>query len=91
VAEYSIYETKAKLSEVLRQVKARREVVITERGKPIAKIVPYEEEETQEQRIARLIASGHIIPAAAKPGEPLPPPGPKVPGALKRFLADRGE
>jgi len=100
MATYSIYETKARLSEVLRIVKTRREVVITERGKPIAKIVPFTEEDTEslDQRIDRLIASGQIVPARIAPGEDLPPVskrqpgrGKKRPGALARFLEERDE
>lgn len=98
MATYSIYETKARLSEVLRIVKTRREVVITERGKPIAKIVPFDEEEAEslEQRLERLAASGQLVPAPAAPGHD-PPSAPKGQGrrsknagnALQRFLADR--
>lgn len=100
MATYSIYETKARLSEVLRIVKTRREVVITERGKPIAKIVPFTEDETEslDQRIDRLIASGQIVPARVAPGEDLPPvrkrqsgSGRKDPQALARFLKERDE
>jgi prevent-host-death family protein len=100
MATYSIYETKARLSEVLRLVKTRREVVITERGKPIAKIVPFNDEETEslDQRIERLIASGQLVPARIAPGEDLPPvskrrsgAAKKQSGALARFLAERNE
>jgi prevent-host-death family protein len=100
VATYSIYQTKARLSEVLRLVKTRREVVITERGKPIAKIVPFEQadEESLDQRIDYLAATGQLIPATIAPGDSLPstPTGPKgkspkVQGALQRFLAERDE
>lgn len=92
MAEYSVYETKTHLSEVLRLVKTRREVVITERGRPIAKIVPFnsEEEDSLDQRIGRLEAGGQIAPASASPGAPLPP-SLKAPGALRRFLAERDE
>ncbi len=92
MAEYSIYETKTHLSEVLRLVKTRREVVITERGKPIAKIVPIqqEDEESLDMRVDRLVSSGQIVPASAAPAEPLPRAR-KVPGALQRFLEDRDE
>ncbi len=92
MAEYSVYEAKAHLSEVLRLVKTRREVVITERGKPIARIVPFDAEgdDTVARRVERLVASGQIVPAKVPPSEPLPPPR-KAPGALQRFLEDRDE
>jgi prevent-host-death family protein len=100
MATYSVYETKARLSEVLRIVKTRREVVITERGKPIAKIVPIDDEDTEsiDKRIERLIASGQLVPARIAPGEDLPPVPRRRPGAttktspvLARFLAERDE
>jgi prevent-host-death family protein len=92
MAEYSVYETKSHLSEVLRLVKTRREVVITERGRPIAKIVPFdaEEEDSLDRRIGRLTATGQISPPTASPLEPLPRSR-KAAGALQRFLEDRGE
>jgi prevent-host-death family protein len=92
MAEFSIYETKARLSEVLRLVKARREVVITERGRPIAKIVPFDGEDgdSLDRRVERLAASEQLAPASVLAGEPLPPSR-KGAGALQRFLADRDE
>jgi len=36
----AVSELKAKLSEFLSQVKAGNEVVVTDRGKPVAKLVP---------------------------------------------------
>ena len=40
----TVSKLKATLSEFLAQVKAGQEVVVTERGKPIAKIVPFPQE-----------------------------------------------
>jgi len=100
VPEYSIYEAKARLSEVLRLVKTRREVVITERGKPIAKIVPFDADDAEslDQRVERLSTSGQLASASVSPRDPLPArrrtrtsaPA-KNSGALQRFLADRDE
>lgn len=100
MATYSIYQTKARLSEVLRLVKTRREVVITERGKPIAKIVPFEQtdEDSLDQRIEYLAATGQLVPAKIAPGDSLTAArssgkrkAQKAPDALQRFLADRNE
>ena len=62
---YSVYEAKAKLSEILRAVKQKRRVTITERGIPVAEVVPYLEKKTQtaDERYAELLAQGAIIPA----------------------------
>lgn len=38
---YSIYEAKAKFSEVIRKVKHHTEIIVTERGKPVARVLPY--------------------------------------------------
>jgi prevent-host-death family protein len=100
VATYSIYQTKARLSEVLRLVKTRREVVITERGKPIAKIVPFAQtdEESLDRRIEYLASTGQLVPATIAPGDALTSPrsrgkrkAQETPGVLQRFLADRNE
>jgi prevent-host-death family protein len=89
-AECSVYEAKAKLSEILRLVKADREVTITERGKRIAKIVPYAsaEEPAFEERIDLLRERGQVKTASASPASVIVP-GSKGSGALKRFLEDR--
>lgn len=82
---YSIYEAKARLSEIIRIVKNRRSVVITDRGVPVAEVVPYQKGQggTLESRIAQLTTLGAILPAktgfqstAIK----------TIPGAVDRFL-----
>jgi prevent-host-death family protein len=89
-AQYSVYETKAKLSEILRIVKGDREVTITERGVPIAKIVPYvaAPEGTLEERLAGLEKEGQIRRAKVQPAV-LALVERKTAGALGRFLEDR--
>ncbi|HTC23925.1 MAG TPA: type II toxin-antitoxin system prevent-host-death family antitoxin [Gemmatimonadales bacterium] len=58
-----IAELKASLSEYLARVKAGEEVVVTERGRPIARIVPLAGADALEARTAALIAQGRIRPA----------------------------
>jgi prevent-host-death family protein len=88
--EYSIYQAKARLSEVIRMVKARRRVVITERGVPVAEVVPYVRNgpESLADRIARLSRSGSIVsrkePFSAQPVSIRP-------GAVNRFLGQDRE
>lgn len=53
-----IREFKARLSYYLQRVKEGGTVVITDRGKPIAQIVPYAR--TNEERLEQLRASGLI-------------------------------
>jgi prevent-host-death family protein len=69
----SVVELKAKLSEHLRQVKSGHELIITERGVPVARMLPLDDGERRSTRRVRLTRSG-----ALKPGRG------KLPGALKR-------
>ena len=82
---YSIYEAKAHLSELLRRVKAGQEVVVSERGVPIAKVVPLSPKPTFEERIEQLRSQGVIVPGKQKSI----PKGLRRPGGLKRFLKER--
>jgi prevent-host-death family protein len=54
-----IKELRSSLRETLEQVKAGESVIVTERGEPIARIVPIE---PHEARMERLIRSGAIRP-----------------------------
>jgi prevent-host-death family protein len=51
-----VRELKAQLSRTMRQVKAGETVIITERGKPIGRIVPLET--ALEDRLQELVAAG---------------------------------
>ncbi|MGO8994539.1 MAG: type II toxin-antitoxin system Phd/YefM family antitoxin [Polyangiaceae bacterium] len=92
MASYPVYEAKARLSALLREVKAHREVIITERGKRIARLVPFADDadETLDARIERLAARGVIEPAADTSRGPLVSAAAPSKGALRRFLNDRG-
>jgi len=82
---YSIYDAKANLSRLLKRVKAGAELLISERGRPIAKLIPYEAPKTFTDRLASLAQSKVYIP---RPNFEIPD-GQKIPGALKRFLSER--
>ena len=83
----SIYEAKTHLSEIIRQAKQNREVVITDRGKEVAKVVPIVESTNFEKRIEALKRAGIITPATGRPSDIKPIA--HRPGALKRFLETR--
>jgi len=86
--QYSIYEAKARLSEVIRTVKQQRHVVITERGVPVAKVVPVEPPAANlAERIRELESAGAI--EAPRGGVEAIRTIAKRPGGLKRFLATR--
>lgn len=92
--EYSIYDAKAHLSALVRQVREGSTFIITVHGEPVAELRPIPKPEprrqTLEERIAELTARGQISaperPAGVKPFFPL---GDPLPGALQRFLDER--
>ena len=56
-------EANQKFSKAMKEVKQGKEVVLTERGKPIAVIKPLAQKENDEAIIARLEAEGLLRPA----------------------------
>ncbi len=89
---FSVYDAKARLSELLRLVRARGEVVITQHGRPVARLVPYddaEDEESLDDRLGRLTASGLLSRTTANSSGVRVPAGARSDGALRRFLEDR--
>jgi len=72
-----VRDAKASLSQVLREVKQGREVMITEYGKPIARVVPVRSL-SLEERIAEMEERGEIeagTTPVSRPVLPLPIPG----------------
>ncbi len=63
-------EANQKFSKAIKAVKAGREVVLTERGKPIAVIKPLNSTEKVGEVIRRLEATGFLRPASK--ARPLP-------------------
>ena len=86
---YSIYEAKARFSEVIRQVRSGKTVTVSHRGEPVAEIRSIRRERTQtlEARLAELERVGVLIP----PANPTRTLGPveRRPGALARFHTER--
>ncbi len=86
----STSEAKSRFSEVMRQVRSGRTVRVSWRGKPVAEIRPIPEPvQSLEERQDELERRGVRVPARNPVGRfaPIAP----VPGALQRFLHDRGE
>jgi prevent-host-death family protein len=82
---FSIYEAKARLSELIRLVKSRRNVIITERGVPVARMVPYRGSKVEplEGRIERLKDLGAVLtPTHDFDAKPVV----RLRGATSRFL-----
>ena len=91
---YSIYDAKAKLSALVRQVREGRSFVITVHGEPVAELRPIEQasrKQTLEERVAELTRRGVIKRSGRPAGEPPDFPLGKIRklGALQRFLDER--
>lgn len=90
----NVVQLKSRLSEYLRRVKAGAELVITERGVPVAKLVPLDAAERRTTRRLRLSKTGIVRPGRGKLPKLLQTPpsgagvGHEVLGAL---LAERGD
>jgi len=69
----AVSELKAKLSEHLAWVKRGEEVLVTERGIPVARIVPVAAGDVEDERMRGLVAKGIV-----RPGR----------GQLRRALSD---
>ncbi len=65
-------EANQQFSKAMKAVKAGQEVILTERGKPIAVIKPLQQEETLDAMIRRLEAEGILRPALKRGPMPRP-------------------
>ena len=86
---YSTSEAKARFSEIIRLVRDGRTVTVSYRGEPVAEVRPIQERPaTIEERTEELERRGVLV----GPREPRTPfeGGVHMPGALKRFLEERG-
>jgi len=89
---YSLYDAKARLSALVRQVREGGRVIITVHGKPAAELRPIEAPAAMnlDERVADLKARGIIVPASRSPADMATlKPLARRPGALKRFLDTR--
>ncbi len=94
MATAAVSELKAKLSGYLKRVKAGEEVIITERGKAIARVVPFTRSGPSPSEYEEMIRAGIIIPAKKRLGpEFLDAPRASDPEGygLKVLLEDREE
>jgi prevent-host-death family protein len=84
---YTTYEAKAKLSEILRKVRAGESVYVSYRGREVAEIRPIEHSESAAERFRRSVERGEIAPARDA-GARLRKIASR-PGAVERFLGSR--
>lgn len=90
----SVSELKASLSAYLVGVKRGEEVLVTERGRPIARVVPAIGAEGVADRMTRLVRSGVLRPPSAKFSPKLLEPSPVKDSegkVLKALLEERRE
>lgn len=90
-----VAELKARLSAYLDKVKAGEEVVVTEHGRPVARLVPvFSDAERSNARLQRLVRSGAVLPARGPmPAELHQPPAVRLRGAgvLDALLDERDD
>ena len=84
---FSLYDAKARFSEIVRMVREGASVTVTVHGEPVAEIRPVQKDKPGlTARMEELAATGVIVTAKT-------PFRPRIvrakPGAVKRFLADR--
>jgi len=72
-----IRELRQQASKHLREVEAGETIEVTDRGRPVARLVPVPREEST---VERLIREGRLIPGNGKPLSDLGPPLPPTPG-----------
>jgi prevent-host-death family protein len=84
-----IRDLKTNLSKVLRRVKEGQEVIITERGKPVGRIIAFSPGKSSlEERIRILQERGVLEPLPQKTGKRLPPPLPLPKGLAHKYLQE---
>jgi prevent-host-death family protein len=90
-----VAELKAGLSRFLDRVKAGHEVVVTDRGQPVAKLVPIGESARRGTRRERLVREGMLLPGRGRVRASLlrPPAGSAAKGraVLDALLEERRE
>jgi prevent-host-death family protein len=89
----AVAKLKASLSEYLARVKAGEEIIVTERGKPIAKIVPFGRDEAQfPPHVLELARAGLIRLGSGKLPKgfwKMPRPADPTGAVLKALLEER--
>jgi prevent-host-death family protein len=95
VKSATVSKLKATLSEYLARVKAGEEVIVTERGRPVAKIVPLSMDRTGESsHLLGLARAGLVRIGSGKLPEgfwKLPRPKDKRGAAVRFLCAERAE
>lgn len=83
-----VRELRDNLSRYLDRVRAGEEVVVTDHGREIAKVVPIADGERKPSALDRLAAEGLASPPL-KPKRPLPPRGIRVSEAVSPLVSEQ--
>jgi prevent-host-death family protein len=84
-----IRDAKIHLSKLVKLVRNGNEVTLTDRGKPVCKIVPITPQSLSfDERIRRLEEQGVIAPASGACMKKLPPPLPLEKGLAQKYLQE---
>ena len=87
---YSIYDAKARFSELIRKVREGRTVMVSYRGEPVAEIRPVGEAGSElARRLNMREGLGILVGGDERQGELRP--AAQKPGALQRFLDERDD
>jgi len=86
-----IREAKAQLSRLVSEAEQGAHWIITDRGRPVAKLVPLHDSDLPlEQRLSRLETWGWIEPRMSGEAVPIPPPTRVDADAQRALQEDRG-
>ena len=85
--EVGIRALKQNASEVVARAEAGEEITVTNRGRPVARLVPHHREQ-RRSRLEEMIARGEATPPTRSFSD-LPPPRPALPGrSLSELLQE---
>jgi prevent-host-death family protein len=88
-ASVGIRDAKMHLSKYIKMVQRGAEVIITDRGRPVGKIIPIQTRELSlGERVKRLEDQGLIDPIAGKSVNKIPPPIPVPNGIAQKMLQE---
>jgi prevent-host-death family protein len=88
----SVADLKARTSEILRRVKSGQEILITERGVPVARIQPLDDAQRRSTRRTRLARAGLLRPGKARlPRLLAAPPEGRPSGVVEALVEERRE
>ena len=84
-----VRDAKTNLSKLLKTVQQKGEIILTDRGRPVGRIVPIETEALPlKERVRRLEDQGVIMPLSRKSRKRIPPPIPVEDGLAQRLLKE---